>query len=91
MTMLEKDKSWAQKKKTPRRPQREDLDKKGRVALNLLSQGKISKAVRMINSNGVARIEDEGVLEQLMANYPDRKRELPTSVQKGQCVKIFVA
>ena len=55
-------------------------------AMLLLSKGPISKAVRRINSYGIANLEDPPILSQMKAKYPVGGYELPLSITKGQCV-----
>ena len=88
IVMLEKNKGVVERNRNRRRQtdQGEDMDKKGRVALGLLSKGKVSKAVSRINSKGVASMADPEVVNQMAAKYPERKRELPAFVTNGQCV-----
>ena len=64
----------------------EELNKKRKVALKLLSGGQISKAMNIIKSHGIADISDHWVKEQLRAKYPERLRDLPAVVTKGSCV-----
>ena len=57
-----------------------------REAASLISSGHISKAMRRLCSFGVASADSEGVLQQLRAKYPERKRALPHSVKKADPV-----
>ena len=63
-----------------------EIDRKRRNALQLLSKGQISKAVRVITSNGVGDMEDPAVRAQMEEKYPARVHPLPLAVSKGQCV-----
>ena len=65
----------------------EITDKKRREVLKLLAKGQVSRAVGKINSRGLANVEDPGVMEQLQAKYPDRKRDLPSHVTKASPVE----
>ena len=55
-----------------------------KTVLALLKRGQVSRAVRMICSNGLASLDDPQVQAALQAKYPDRGRDLPTHVTKGQ-------
>ena len=57
-----------------------------KTVLDLLKRGQVSRAVRRICSNGLASLEDPQVQAALQAKYPDRGRDLPTHVTKGQCM-----
>ena len=46
----------------------------------------MSKAVNRMNSHGLASMSDPRVAEQVKAKYPDRGRELPRTVTRGQPV-----
>ena len=51
-----------------------------------MGKGQISKAVRIIHSNGVADIEEPGVKEQLLSKHPPRGMDLPERVPRGSPV-----
>ena len=59
------------------RSEEEETDNRRRQVVKLLAKGQISRAVRMINSHGVANIEDPLIMDQLRAKYPDRTSPLP--------------
>ena len=63
-----------------------DMNKKSRQALSLLSKGFISKATNRMTSHGVASIEDPKSKAALASKYPPRIKEMPPTVNRGQCV-----
>ena len=67
------------------KPSKED-EKKTRQAVSFISRGWISKAVNRMTSNGVASLENRRVKASMEAKYPDRGKEMPARVSKGQCV-----
>ena len=75
-----------QTRETVVRSEEEEEEFLRRTAVDLISQGQISKAVSRISSNGVADIGDPGVREQLREKYPQRGRELPARVERRRCV-----
>ena len=64
----------------------EDLEKKTRQAVSLISKGMISKAVSRMISFGIANLDDPVSIAALASKYPPRGRLMPDSVTKGQCV-----
>ena len=78
------------KKKEERRGNRakpgQDIEKKARQAVSLISRGHISKAVNRMTSHGVASLEDPVAKAALASKYPGRGKEMPQSVSKGQAV-----
>ena len=94
LTLLEKDTIMLREEnrrekltdKDKGRGEDKEIESKRRNALNLLSKGHISKAVRRINSYGMGDLENPQVREQMRAKYPDRGRPLPPTVSKGQCL-----
>ena len=73
--------------------ERPRMSEEGRAAklvqevLSLIQdQGKISKGLQRVTSNGVASLANPDVLAQLQAKYPARRQPLPERVSRGQCV-----
>ena len=79
-----------QEDRQPRRQKKENREKEEErrktMAMSLLSQGQVGKAVRRITSHGVADMNDARVRQQMEEKYPDRGRQLPDSVPKGCCI-----
>ena len=48
-----------------------------KAVMKMMEKGMYSKAGRMLQSKGVADIEDEGVQQQLEAKHPTRQHALP--------------
>ena len=70
------------------RVRREETDQEkevrvAREAASLISRGHVGKAMRRLNSHGVASADCEQVLAQLRQKYPDRRRPLPDRVKKS--------
>ena len=59
---------------------------KRETVLGLMAKGQVGRAARRINSNGVASMETPATEAALRAKYIDRRRDLPESVSKGQCL-----
>ena len=75
------------KEKRGRRPHpSQDVGKKTRQALSLISKGQVSKAVNRMTSHGVASLDDPIAKEALKSKYPARGKEMPASVSSGQAV-----
>ena len=91
VTLWEKDKIVAQEKKRFLREKTvlkdNNLDLKTRNAVNLISQGQVSKAAKRINSHGVADTDDQRVMQQIRMKYPERGRPLPDNVGWGRPVE----
>ena len=80
----------AERKKEEKRQNRpkpnQDISKKTRQAVSLISKGQISKAVNRMTSNGVASLDDPIAKAALKTKYPARGKVMPDSVTKGQAV-----
>ena len=48
--------------------------------------GQVSMAVSRLNINGVANMSDPAVIEQMRRRNPYRKRRLPVTGEKKQCL-----
>ena len=57
-----------------------------KIVQALLNRGQISRAVRRIYPHGLANANDPLIKAALQAKYPDKGRDLPLHVYKGQCV-----
>ena len=68
------------------RYQEEDVEKKKREALKLLSKGLIGKSVDRMTSFGTADQKDPKILDLIRSKYPGRGKPLPRFVPKAQCV-----
>ena len=64
----------------------DQLEKKRREVVSLISGGQISRAMQRANSHGLGKMSDESIMEQVKAKYPVRGRPLPDRVLKGQPV-----
>ena len=60
----------------------EDLDKKRRDVLGLISSGQISRAMQRVTSHGLASLENPAIRRQIESKYPARGRPLPERVPK---------
>lgn len=67
----------------------EDPEKTTRLAISLISHGRISKCANRINSFGVVDINNPVSKNSLMSKYPARGRQLPSFVSKGTAVDSF--
>ena len=50
-------------------------------SLCLLSEGEISRALKLLTSEGLGDLTDERIVEQLAAKHPIRKEELPSTLE----------
>ena len=82
------------KKKEVRRGKRvkpgQDISKKARQAVSLISRGQISKAASRMTSHGVASLEDPIAKAALASKYPARGKEMPQTVSKGLAVDTMM-
>ena len=88
--LWEKDKIFAQEKRLSQKSNSQriiSLDSKCRNAVNLISQGQVSKAANRINSHGVADINERSVMQQVQSKYPARGRPLPETISLGKPVE----
>ena len=67
--------------------QEDDLNKKRREVISLISSGQISRAMQRVTSHGLANMSDPAVMAQVKAKYPTSGWPLPVSVPKGQPVE----
>ena len=78
LSLLERDCHLANDEKERRRRGQErvreevQLERNRKNALLLLSQGKISKAARTINSHGIGSMDDPHILQQMEQKYSER-------------------
>ena len=60
----------------------EEMDKKRRDVLALISSGQISRAMQRVTSHGLASMDDPAIRQQMESKYPARGHALPDSVPK---------
>ena len=60
----------------------EEMDKKRRDVLALISSGQMSRAMQRVTSHGLASMDDPAIRQQMESKYPARGHALPDSVPK---------
>ena len=60
----------------------EDMERKRRDVLALISSGQISRAMQRVTSHGLASMDDPAIRQQTESKYPARGHALPESVPK---------
>ena len=82
----EREQRRAGRRRTRQQEKTEEAEKLKREVLKLISLSEVGKAVSLMNSHGVASMNDPEVVRQLEAKYPAREHELPARVVKGEAV-----
>ena len=82
----EREQRRAGRRRTRQQEKTEEAEKLKREVLRLISLSEVGKAVSLMNSHGVASMNDPEVVRQLEAKYPAREHELPARVVKGEAV-----
>ena len=82
----EREQRRAGRRRTRQQEKTEEAEKLKREVLRLISLSEVGKAVSLMNSHGVASMNDPEVVRQLEAKYPAREHELPAQVVKGEVV-----
>lgn len=90
LDMLEADKEVARRKKEARKQrilqEEEDMERKRETVLGLFAKGQVGRGARRIKSNGVANTDCPETMNALRTKYLMRRRPLPPTVSRGQCV-----
>ena len=60
----------------------EEMEKKRRDVLALISSGQISRAMQRVTSHGLASMDDPAIRQQMESKYPARGHPMPESVPK---------
>ena len=81
--------AWLRVRSPRHRRQAEDDDRRVQRVLELVSEGEISRPMRLLHSLGVADVT-EGVLEQLRAKHPRRTRPVPAVMPGGSAPRAVV-
>ena len=76
------DKKERRNRRGHRQAEGDDLEKKRRDFLTLISSGQISRAMQRVTSHGLASMDSPAIRQQMESKYPARGRPLPDSVPK---------
>ena len=90
-TLIEKWRKDLNRRTSKQKKQDKDKENDEKLREKVLTSGKISRAANLIDSHGIASLDTAETMEALRSKFPERRRPLPDTVPRGECLDSLPA